>query len=78
MVQDGIPIEPISADEDGRFMKLLERAPAVDLAKDVADSNWVNYYRRDDVSAVAFFYLDSPTDNLPPLAVIEERTAAVE
>jgi len=78
MVRDGIPIEPISADEGGRFIKLLEEDPAVDLAKDVSDSSWVNYYRRDDVSAVAFFYLDSPINGLPPLADIEDRTAAME
>ena len=28
----------------------------------------VNYYRQDDVSATAYFYLDRPENGLPPLA----------
>jgi len=78
MVEQGVEIKPISADQGGKFLKLLEEKPAIDLAKDVADSSWVNYYRRDDVSAVAFFYLDSPTNNLPPLAEAAERAASLE
>lgn len=66
------------SDQGGKFLKLLEEKPAIDLAKDVADSSWVDYYRRDDVSAVAFFYLDSPTNNLPPLTKAAERAAALE
>jgi len=78
MVEQGVEIKPISADQGGKFLKLLEQEPAIDLAKDVADSSWVNYYRRDDYSAVAFFYLDSPTSNLAPLANAAERTAALD
>lgn len=33
----------------------------------------VNYYRRDDVSATAYFYLDRPENGLPPLASAEAR-----
>jgi hypothetical protein len=77
MVEEGKPIKPISADQGGNFTKLLE-GPQRDLAKDVPDTAWVNYYRSDDVSAVAFFYLNSPTNNLPRLAPVAERTAAME
>jgi hypothetical protein len=31
----------------------------------------------DDWSAVAFFYLDSPENALPPLAAVAERTAGM-
>jgi len=34
---------------------------------------WTNYYRQDDVCAVAYFYLDSPVNELPPLAPVEKR-----
>jgi D-arabinan exo alpha-(1,3)/(1,5)-arabinofuranosidase (non-reducing end) len=73
MLDQGVPIKPISADDNGRFVKLLEPGNTIDLRKDIADSSWVNYYRQDDVCAVAFFYLDSPTSDLPPLAGVEER-----
>ncbi|MFT3702620.1 MAG: DUF2961 domain-containing protein [Agriterribacter sp.] len=33
----------------------------------------VNYYRSDDVSATAYFYLDKPSSNLPPLPSQELR-----
>jgi hypothetical protein len=32
-----------------------------------------NFYRRDDVSATAYFYLDRPENGLPPLASSEMR-----
>lgn len=41
------------------------------MIKDVDDSAWVNYYRKDDVSAIALFYLDRPTSGLPPLTPAE-------
>ena len=78
MLTDGIDIKPISADQGGRFIKLLEPGTEVDLVKDVDDSAWVNYYRKDDVSAVAFFYLDRPTNNLTPLAPVQQRVAGLD
>jgi hypothetical protein len=35
----------------------------------------VNFYRRDDVSATVYFYLDRPENGLPPLATLAERLA---
>ena len=32
-----------------------------------------NFYRSDDVSATAYFYLDKPESNLPELASVELR-----
>lgn len=36
---------------------------------------WTNFYRSDDVSATAYFYLDSPSDPLPPLQPVQVRIA---
>ncbi len=33
--------------------------------------------RRDDVSSCAYFYLDGPTDDLPPLMAVAKRTAGL-
>lgn len=35
---------------------------------------WTNFYRSDDVAAVAWFYLDRPENGLPSLAQVAERT----
>ena len=35
---------------------------------------WTNFYRTDDVSATAYFYLDKPFDNLPVLQAGSIRT----
>jgi len=78
MLTDGIDIKPISVGHGGRFIKLLDPGTEVDLVEDVDDSAWVNYYRKDDVSAVAFFYLDRPTNNLTPLAPVQQRVAGLD
>ena len=36
-----------------------------------------NFYRSDDVAAVAYFYLDRPENGLPAIAPAAERTAAL-
>jgi hypothetical protein len=78
MLGDSIDIRPVSADKDGHFVKLLEPGAKIDLLEDIDDSAWVNYYRRDDVSAVAFFYLKAPVSNLPALPPVGERVAGLK
>ena len=34
---------------------------------------WINFYRVDDYSATAYFYLDQPVSNLPELVSVKER-----
>jgi len=60
------------------FTKLLEIADDPNLEDPALPDGWTNYYRRDDYSAVAYFYLDKPASNLPPLAPVTARTAALE
>lgn len=36
-----------------------------------------NFYRSDDVSATAYFYLDKPSNNLPVIQPVAERTKAM-
>ena len=35
---------------------------------------WTNFYRSDDISATAYFYLDKPSSNLPLLSNVKIRT----
>jgi hypothetical protein len=39
------------------------------------DRAWTNFYRSDDVSAVVYYYLDSPADGMPPVQSKVVRTA---
>ena len=80
MLDQGVPVIPVTTfdPKTGVFTRLLDADPPVDLAKDkTPKETWCNYYRRDDVCAVAYFYLDRPTSGLPPLAPVEERTAEI-
>jgi hypothetical protein len=79
MLSAGVPIIPISCnDSQGRFIRIYEHG--VDHAKNIESlpEGWINYYRQDDVCAVAFFYLDSPVNNVPPLAPVAERTVSIK
>ena len=82
---DGLEILPVTASWVGTgnvesFVRLLEKEPAIDIRKDdvLPAKAWTNYYRRDDVSAVAYFYLDRPENNLPPLRPASERLAGMK
>ena len=76
MLAAGVALRPISIDPKDRasFVKLLDRpAPAVDSPG--LPDGWVNFYRRDDVSATVYLYLDSPTSAAPRLAPVADRVA---
>ncbi|MCE9590281.1 MAG: DUF2961 domain-containing protein [Planctomycetes bacterium] len=78
MLDRGLPLEPVSIAPPSReapFVKLLELNPGVDLRDPSLPDGWVNFYRRDDWCATAYWYLDSPDNRLPPLASVAERTA---
>ena len=71
----GVPLIPVSID-DGKLHSLYQKDRVVSLDQpDLPKDGWVNYYRSDDVSAVAYFYLDKPSSNVPPLQPVALRTA---
>ncbi len=79
LLNKGVNIKPVSLDYDGKFVKLFDQDKEIDIRKHEApDDAWTNMYRQDDWSAVAFFYLDSPENGLPPIAPVSERIEAVE
>jgi hypothetical protein len=77
--QKGAPLVPITIDPGSRanFQQLLTRQPPVPLSDPSLPDGHTNYYRSDDVAAVAYFYLDRPAGILPPIAAPAERMAAV-
>ncbi|MBN1998441.1 DUF2961 domain-containing protein [candidate division KSB1 bacterium] len=70
----GVPMIPISIHQAPRFTGLLEKQPVPELTDPSLHDGWVNFYRSDDISAAAYFYLDKPSVELPPLPPLDIRT----
>jgi hypothetical protein len=73
----GVPLIPVTIDPGSRnnFQQLLTRDPPVPLSDPALPDGHTNYYRSDDVAAVAYFYLDRPENGLPPIASGIERSS---
>lgn len=70
----GAVIKPVSVAGE-KFHKLLEMNPVPDLMDPKFPQGWTNYYREDDVSSTAYFYLDKPSNTLPAIGNLVSRTA---
>ena len=75
----GIPLIPVTIDPGSRanFQQLLVKTPPVPLSDPSLPDGHTNYYRSDDVAAVAYFYLDRPGGVLPAIAPGAERMAGL-
>jgi hypothetical protein len=71
--QKGAPMDIISVDLPGNFIKLKEMKNPPDLMDEDFPKGWTNFYRSDDWCATAFFYLDKPGNNLPSIVSVDER-----
>jgi hypothetical protein len=79
LMDKGAPLKLVSFVPDDTkqpFLKFLEMPVIPDIK--TLPAGWVSYYRSDDLSAVAFFYLDSPEDGLPKIAGVDLRTKGVD
>lgn len=79
MQEHNVPLIPVTVDDmanSGKQISLYEK-DKVTILKDRKDlpDNWTNFYRSDDVSATALFYLNTPSTDLPSLPPVELRTA---
>lgn len=77
LLNKGAPMIPVTIDPGSRnnFQKLLESG--LPLTDPSLPDGHANYYRSDDVAAVAYFYLDRAEGVLPPIAPAAERMAAL-
>jgi hypothetical protein len=75
--KQGVPLIPVTIDPGSRnnFQQLLSNPKP--LSEPTLPDGHTNFYRSDDVAAVAYFYLDRPEGALPPLASAAERLAAL-
>lgn len=73
----GAPLRPVTIDPGSRtnFQQLVTSGKP--LADPTLPDGHTNYYRSDDVAAVAYFYLDRPGGVLPPLGDPAARLAAL-
>ena len=80
LLAQGVELKPVWVldTHGGDVLNLTGQAPSIHLLLDRTDlppfsdpahpSGGCNFYRRDDVSATVYFYLDRPENDLPPLA----------
>jgi hypothetical protein len=72
LIQRNARLIPISVSSSQGFRRLLDNP--LGITDPSFPNGWVNFYRVDDYSAVAYFYLDKPSNNLESLAPLETRT----
>ncbi len=64
--EKGTPLTPVTVDMPGKkqFHRLLEMNNPPCLDDDEFPRGWVNFYRQDSISSVAYLYLDRPAVHL--------------
>jgi hypothetical protein len=72
--KQGVPLIPVTIDDGTKLHPYYQKDSVLQLDKPGLPDGWTNYYRTDDVSAVAYFYLDKPANNLPRLQQVAIRT----
>jgi len=70
---DHAPLVPVSTD-GAAFTRLYKKGVVTDLKDSTLPKGWTNFYRSDDVSATAYFYLDNPVSDLPAIQPVAVRT----
>jgi len=72
-LEKGINIKPVTLHNHLQFINLLEDDTPNSLDDPSLPEGWANFYREDDVSATAYFYLDKPVTSLPELPNVKAR-----
>ncbi len=67
------PLIPVTIDTGSMILYYRDRM-TIQLDSTLHPRGWTNFYRSDDVSATAYFYLDKPEDELPALQNVNIRT----
>lgn len=78
MLDAGAMLIPVTIQNQQSFIGLMDSVPPVNLKTDPLIHGWTNFYRSDDWSSTAYFYLDNPVNQLPDLAKTKIRTSKTE
>jgi hypothetical protein len=71
----GVPLIPATIDDQQGYPKPLYTPGKITNLKEAPlPEGYIMFYRSDDVSATAYFYLDKPANDLPALQSLETRT----
>lgn len=76
LLDRGIKVIPTAVDPATRtpFIHFLNNEKPMDIRDDSIGDGHCHFYRQDDWSSTAYFYLDAPSSQLPELQSLEERT----
>jgi len=72
--QNGAPLSPVATDAGHLYHQYNAQQP-LQLNTPGLPNGWTNFYRSDDVCATAYFYLNTPSNNLPALQPVALRVA---
>lgn len=71
--QTGAPLIPVTTDT-GKLYKMYSKDSVVNIDTATMPKGWTNFYRSDDVSATAYFYLNTPSNSLHEIQSAAIRT----
>ena len=71
----GIPLIPVAIDDLKKIHPLYKKDSLLKLDSPGLPEGFSNFYRSDDISATAYFYLDKPANSLPLLLPLSIRIA---
>jgi hypothetical protein len=77
LVANAVPLTVVTVANDRGITKLLEQNPVPKIADFQDTDGFAVFYREIDYSATAYFYLDSPTHDLPALPDKQARIAGL-
>jgi hypothetical protein len=74
MMDKGVKLVPVTIHEIPVLHHIYNKDKITDLKSENLPDGWVNFYRSDDWSSAAYFYLDKPINELPSLQKDSIRT----
>ncbi len=69
----GVKLIPVTIHEIPILHPIYSKDSITRLENPALPEGWVNFYRTDDYSSVAYFYLDSPANELPEIQEVGIR-----
>jgi hypothetical protein len=70
--KNNVPLIVVSTDNGKLYTQYNKNHPL--QLNNTLPKGWTNFYRSDDVCATAYFYLNTPSDNLPAIQPVKLRT----
>lgn len=74
-IASGAEVLPVTVDDQGVLTWLIDRPEPLSLNDPEFPDGWVNFYRHDDYSSTAYFYLNRPSSELPALPNVSSRVS---